>query len=178
MGSGGASLGTHRNGPSPRRQLRNRRPTAGITLVVMMRLSGLPSGGAHRLVLGGNSGARHVCQRMQSHSVRTHRAAIPRDSSQGSIRTRAAVPSGRRRPGSTFGGQPPEPPCSMPESRLSWRWKERRVFSREDAVVTSATDWRRLQTGHAERASPTCRGVRLRHVPSSEGGERRRCCWG
>jgi hypothetical protein len=32
------------------------RPTAGITLVVTMRLGGLPSGGAHRLVLGGNFG--------------------------------------------------------------------------------------------------------------------------
>lgn len=87
------------------------------------------------------------------------------------------VPSGRRRPGSTFGGQPPESLCSMPESRLSWRKEMRRVFSREDAVVTSATDWRRLRTGHAERASPTCRGVRHRHVPSSGGGERGRCCW-
>jgi hypothetical protein len=32
------------------------RPTAGITLVVTMRLGGPPSGGAHRLVLGGNFG--------------------------------------------------------------------------------------------------------------------------
>lgn len=56
--------------------------------------------------------------------------------------------------------------------------KKRRVFSREDAVATSATDWRQLQTDHAERANPTCGGVRRRHVPSSGGGERSRCCWG
>jgi len=153
------------------------RPTAGITLVVTMRLGGLPSGGAHRLVLGGNFGdplrmpadAEPQCSNPTCRSPSGQQPGLDSDSGCRSF---------GKAPGSTFGGQPPESLCSMPESRLSWRWKERRVFSREDAVATSATDWRRLQTDHAERESPTCCGVRHRYVPSSGGGERSRCCWG
>jgi hypothetical protein len=143
----------------------------------MMRLSGPSSGGARRLVLGGNFGDPSCLPADAEPQCSNPGAAVLRDSGQGSLRTRAAVPSGRRRPGSTFGGNLR---TAVPYARITpvVALKMRRVFSREDAAATSAADWRRLRTGHAERASPTCRGVRHRHVPSSGGGERRRCCWG
>jgi len=68
------------------------------------------------------SGTRHVCQRMQSHSVRTQ--------AQRSFGTAARARFGLGLPflreGAGRGrrsGATSEPLCRMPESRLSWRWR-------------------------------------------------------
>jgi hypothetical protein len=148
MGSGGSSLGTYRNGPSPRRQLRNRRPTAGITLIVMMRLGGLPFGryvqiGARRQLREpftcdwgseATSGTRHVYQRMQSHSVRTQ--AQPSLGTAARARFGLGLPFLREGAGRARRSEGNlQNRCAVCQNHACRGAEERRVFSREDATA-------------------------------------------